>query len=169
MSDSIRIQDGAAVEIWPNTPKASLVFTDEIMATIVEAPAGTVKSGDAWNGTSFSRPAVDLVAYAASKRFAIETAGITVGGTAIDTDRASQAQIVGAVAYVQQNPAAVFQWKAGPSTFVSLDAAAIVAVGNAVGAHVQACFAKEAEVDASIAGGAITTTDAIDAAFAGVA
>jgi hypothetical protein len=40
----------------------------------------------------------------------------------------------------------------------------MAAIATAVGAHVQACFATEAAVDAEITAGTITTTAQIDAA-----
>ncbi len=111
-------------------------------------------------------PLLDLKAYAAAKRYVVETAGITVGGVAVRTDRASQATLTGAFNYAQQNPAAIIKWKTATGVFVDLDAATVTAVANAVGAHVQACFAKEAEVAAAIDAGTITDTAGVDAAFA---
>lgn len=108
-----------------------------------------------------SPPPVDLVAYAAEKRWQVETGGITVGGAAIDTSRESQAMITGAYAYSQANPDETISFKAA-SGFVSLDAATLAAIATAVGAHVQACFAAEAAVLDDIGDGAITTTEEID-------
>lgn len=108
-------------------------------------------------------PAVDLHAYAAAKRYEIETGGITVNGAAIDTSRDSQAMITGAYAYSQANPEETIQFKA-TSGWVTLDPATLAAIATAVGAHVQACFAVESTVAAGIEAGTITTTAEIDAA-----
>lgn len=51
--------------------------------------------------------------------------------------------------------------------FVALDAAQTIALARAVGAHVQAAFAREADVAERIASGDITTPAQIDAVFAG--
>ncbi len=47
---------------------------------------------------------------------------------------------------------------------MTLDAATLVALATAVGAHVQACFAIEATGFAAIEAGTIITTGGIDAA-----
>lgn len=111
--------------------------------------------------------AIDLVAYAAEARWRREVDGVTVAGAAIATDRESQAMIAGAHAYVQANPAATIKWKA-EGGFVTLDSTAVTAIALAVGAHVQACFAAEADVLAAIEAGTITTPAEIDAAFAAI-
>lgn len=108
-------------------------------------------------------PAVDLVAYAAAKRYEVETGGIVINGAAIDTSRDSQSMITGAYAYSQANPGETIQFKA-MGGWVTLDAATMAAIATAVGAHVQACFAAEAAVQAAITAGTITTTAEIDAA-----
>ncbi|WP_054312928.1 DUF4376 domain-containing protein [Mesorhizobium sp. 1M-11] len=106
---------------------------------------------------------VQLTAYAADKRWQVETGGITVGGATIDTSRESQAMITGAYAYSQANPTETISYKAA-SGWVSMDAATLAAIATAVGAHVQACFAAEAAMAAEIEAGTITTTAEIDAA-----
>jgi hypothetical protein len=104
-----------------------------------------------------------LRAYAAAKRFAVETGGISVGGASIATDRASVPMISGALLYVMQNPAASVRWKSAGG-FVDLSRDQIVAMSNAVGAHVQACFEREGELVAAIDAGTVTDFAAIDAA-----
>jgi len=118
-----------------------------------------------------ARAALDaglLPTYAAKKRWDVETGGITVSGATVDTSRESQAMITGAHSFALANPAAVISYKSA-SGFVTLDAAAMVAVATAVGQHVQACFAREAEVVAAVAAETVTSRAAIDAAFADVA
>lgn len=108
-------------------------------------------------------PQIDLTAYAANKRFAVETGGIAINGQTIDTSRDSQSMITGAYAYSQANPEEMIQFKAA-SGWVTLDAATLAAIATAVGAHVQSCFAVEATVAVEIEAGTITTTAEIDAA-----
>lgn len=107
----------------------------------------------------------DLVAYAAAKRYAVETGGIVVDGDTIATDRDSQAMIGNAFAYVTASGAVSVRFKAA-SGWVTLSAGAVKQLALAVGAHVQAAFAVEAEIDAAISASppTITTTDQIDAA-----
>lgn len=110
-----------------------------------------------------ARGLANLHAYAARKRYEVETGGITVAGTRIDTSRESQAMITGAYAYTQAHPEETIQFKAA-SGWVTIDAPTMAAIATAVGAHVQACFATEAAVAQQITDGTITTTGEIDAA-----
>ena len=62
---------------------------------------------------SSSGPTQDeLRAYAAARRFEIETGGVTVGGSTVSTDRDSQAMITGAYTYVQAFGAMTVPFKA---------------------------------------------------------
>jgi hypothetical protein len=126
---------------WPETPESLL----SIVA-----------------GWSSEPEPVDLYAYAASKRYAVETGGIAIDGMRVMTDRASQSLITGAYNYVQANPEITVRFKT-VSGFVELTAAQMTAIANAVGAHVQAAFAAEGEVNAQIIGGSISTKAEIDA------
>ncbi len=105
---------------------------------------------------------VDLYAYAASKRYAVETGGIVLNGMRVMTDRASQSLITGAYNYVQANPDITVKFKTSGG-FVELTAAQMTAIANAVGAHVQAAFAAEGEINQQIIAGTITTPAEIDA------
>ena len=110
----------------------------------------------------------DLKAYAAAARYTKETAGITVGNAPVATDRDSQAMINGMWAAAQINPAITVQFKSAGGGFAQINAAQIQSIAAAVIAHVQACFTAEAQVDAAITAGTITTTAPIDAAFAAI-
>jgi hypothetical protein len=108
----------------------------------------------------------DLLAYAASRRFSIETGGITVGGVAIDTSRDSQSMISGALTYVQTSGKSSVEFKAS-SGWVTLSAEQIRDIAIAVAGHVQSCFSRERMADEAISAGAITTYAEIDALIAG--
>jgi hypothetical protein len=111
-----------------------------------------------------------LVTYAAAKRYAVETGGITVNGAKIATDRESQAMIGNAFAYVQTASAPSVSYKS-LAGFVTLTADQIKGVALAVGAHVQACFDAEAATVSKITAKKPSITDkaGVDAAFAEVA
>ena len=79
----------------------------------------------------------------AANRYAAEIAGVTVGGVVVRTDRESQALITGAALKATQDGTYSCTWKA-ESGFVTLDAATIIAVADAVRTHVQGCFDAEA-------------------------
>lgn len=151
---------------WQTTGEPSA----EILATY---PAGTIEvpikpgADYEWQDGAWVHvpPQIDMIAYTAQKRWEKETGGIEVNGQIIDTSRESQSMITGAYAYSQANPSETIQFKAA-SGWVTLDAPTIAAIATAVGAHVQACFALEANIADQITNGTITTTGEIDAAFA---
>ncbi len=106
---------------------------------------------------------VELNAYAASKRYAVETGGIIVNDMHVATDRASQSMITGAYNYAQANPGVMVQFKTAAG-FLELTATQMTAIADAVGSHVQAAFATESSVAAAIQAGTISTFAEIDAA-----
>ena len=113
-------------------------------------------------------PPPDLYAYAAAQRYAAETGGLSLNGARIDTSTASQAKIGNAYLLLQASGAASVEFKA-ESGFITLTADQFKTLALAVGGHVQACYAKEADVDAAVSAGTIKTIAEIDAAFAGLA
>jgi hypothetical protein len=82
----------------------------------------------------------------ASKRWQVETGGVTFNGLSLATDVTSQTKYIGAVVGAQIDPTAVLNWKMADGTFVELDATEITEIAMAVRAHIQACFDKEAEL-----------------------
>lgn len=99
-----------------------------------------------WDGSKW---VLDLDKLKAEKRAKIsearwraETGGITLNGTEIATDRESQALLTGAVLKAKDDPAYTVRWKARNGWF-QLDSATLIAIADAVRAHVQACFDKE--------------------------
>jgi hypothetical protein len=111
-----------------------------------------------------------LVAYAASARWARMSAGITVGGVAVDTSDESQNRIANAWSLLQASGASSIEFKGADGTFHTLTVDQFRALALAVGAHVQACFAAEAQVVTAIRADppTVTTTAQVDAAFAAV-
>ena len=112
-----------------------------------------------------NHPGMTLQEYAAAKRWEKETGGLEVNGAIIDTTRDSQNMITGAYNYAQANPSKLVSFKA-TSGWVQLSAAEVIAIGLAVGDHVQALFDLENVVSDQIAAGVITSVEQIDAAFA---
>lgn len=72
-------------------------------------------------------------------------AGITVSGMAVATDDLSQQRITGAALAASLDGDYSVNWKT-EAGFVELSAAQVLAVAQAVRAHVQACFDREAEL-----------------------
>ena len=85
----------------------------------------------------------------ATARYARETAGTNVNGVTIDTGRDSQALITGAALAAMLDENYSLNWKT-ESGFIHLTAPEIIAVAQAVRAHVQACFDREGELVALV-------------------
>lgn len=82
----------------------------------------------------------------AAARYAAETGGCTVDGVSIATDRGSQALLTAAVVSARLDLEFKTQWKCADGRFKQLDAFQLRAIGDAVIAHVEACFAREGEL-----------------------
>jgi len=85
-----------------------------------------------------------------ARRWAVETAGITVSGAAIATDAATQAKLSGALQLVQADNTVLIDWKGSDGSWVQLNASAVTAIAVAVGSHVQACFTREKELHTAV-------------------
>ena len=133
-------------------------------ATVVLPYAGEARATDLLGKPA---PAIDLAAYAAARRYEVETGGITVGGSEVATDRVSQAMIGNAFSYVQASGAETVSYKTAAG-FVTLTAEQIKGVALAVGAHVQACFDAERSIEVGLTASppTITTIAQVDKAFA---
>ena len=103
-----------------------------------------------WNGEDFIAPTFEDLRNRkyreiATARYNAEIAGVTVNGVSIKTDRESQGLITGAALKAMQDNTYTCRWK-GIDGFVELTAPQIIAIADAVRAHVQACFDREAEL-----------------------
>ena len=86
-------------------------------------------------------------ALASAQRYAVETGGITIGGSTIRTDRESQGLVNGAYSLARDMidghvPAQPIDFK-GTNGWEQIEPEDMVAVGRAVALHVQACFSRE--------------------------
>lgn len=109
---------------------------------------------------------ISLAAYAAAARWQKETGGITVAGIPIATDDRSKQMLLGARVAADADPEFETAWVGDDGQIYDVNAAQIIAISNAVLAHVAACFATYATVKAGIDAETITATAQIDAAFA---
>ena len=154
-----------------NVIEASEGFT---LSGFTLVPAGNAGPGWVWDGealsphpqwASFDERKSQLRDALATRRWEAETAGIMVGGGAIATDRESQAMITGAFTRAQdklaQGQTEDMIWFKGMAGWVELDIPTTMAIGRAVGDHVQACFAHEHALDTQIE--AATDDAALDA------
>jgi hypothetical protein len=97
----------------------------------------------------------------AAHRYAVETAGLTVNGATIMTDRGSQAMITGAYVACQINPERLIDFKGVDDIWIQIPAAVVSQIAAAVSDHVQSMFTKESVHAANIAG--LSTIAAVDA------
>jgi hypothetical protein len=92
------------------------------------------------------------LAYLADRRWQAETGGTTVNNSPVTTDAQSQAKITSAVVAAMLDANYSVQWKMPGGNFVTFNHDQIIAIGQAMRAHVQACFDREAELSAQING-----------------
>lgn len=133
--------------------------------TILPPQAEPLKLGDlAPSMTS----AADLNTYASFKRWLKEINGITVSTVPVATDDRSKMMVMGARLAAQANPAFNTPWVGSDGNAYPLTAAQVIAISDAVQAHVANCFATYATIKPQIDSGAITATAQIDTAFAAI-
>ena len=114
-----------------------------------------------WNGEDFIAPTFEDLRNRkyreiATARYNAEIAGID----GIKTDRESQALITGAALKAMQDSEYSCRWK-GVGGFIELTAPQILAIADAVRAHVQSCFDRESELVALV--DAAETVEAVEA------
>jgi Domain of unknown function (DUF4376) len=142
--------------------------TDQVPGCTLVAVGGSgADLGWTWTqGGGFVAPVASqaaLMAYAYAKQQTISQGGVTVSGVSVATDAAGRADLDGAVLLAQLNPEQTFTWVTSAGS-VSLSAAQIVAVGQAVGLWVQSTYTTLGTVIADIIGASVTTTAQIDGA-----
>lgn len=103
----------------------------------------------------------ELKAFAADKRWRVETGGIVRLGMPIPTDDRAKLLLLGASSGMADADTAPYN--VGTSS-VTLTGAQYKALYAAIFAHVQACMARQVEIMAAIDAGTITTTAQIEAA-----
>jgi hypothetical protein len=136
------------------------LFTTEngVPRQLTDAEAAAVRAE--WAAAEAERASISTrKVELAAIRYAKETGGIVVSGTAIATDRDTQAKLIAVRIKAKEDSGYSVNWKTAAG-FVSLNAATIIAVADAVAAHVQACFDREAVLSAAIDGAADATARA---------
>lgn len=169
-----RIKNGVVTEIMNVVDGADLadLFHPDIVAQC--RPCGPdVTQGWVVDGDDMIAPLAptvtqdQLLAYAADRRWRREVGGILVGTVPVATDDRSKIMIMGARVAAATSPEWETVWHGADGLTYPLNAAAMIAISNAVEAHVNATFATFAAVKVDIEAGTITTLAAIDAEFEG--
>ena len=116
---------------------------EEVMQIWGASPAVTETSDP---DPTFDELKTQKKAEIAAARYAAETGDVTVAGAVIATDRGSQSLLTAAVVMARLEPEFSVKWKCADNRFVTLDSVQLKAIGDAVTAHVEACFAREGEL-----------------------
>ncbi|WP_209427529.1 DUF4376 domain-containing protein [Pararhodobacter sp. SW119] len=87
-------------------------------------------------------------------------AGVMVGSVTVQTDDRAQQRLQAAAFGALRDPGCRIAWKAAGGRFVTLDAGQVIALADAVRAHVQACFDHEARLLAALDAGRPVDPDA---------
>ena len=106
----------------------------------------------------------DLIAYAADKRWRVETGGVVVNGAQLWTDRTTQVMLSRTVQLLDKGMLTAPINVKTPGGFLPLSQQDIEGIGAAVAQHVQAAFDAELLVLAGIETETITSFADIDAA-----
>lgn len=158
---------GEPSQVWSSARAGYVATDDDDFAAFVAAGGGpTPIASLAELAEVFAQqfPGGMLSVYAADARWRRETGGITVAGVPVATDDRSKQMIIGARVAANADPDWSTLWVGADGEIYPIDAPAIIAISDAVQAHVNACFATYASVRAEIEAGTITTTAEIDAA-----
>lgn len=86
----------------------------------------------------------------ATKRYTLETGGITVNNVHIQTDRESRSNLIAARTLAKEDATYSTYWKTADGSFMKLDAETIIAIADAVVEHVEKCFRDEMQLAAQI-------------------
>lgn len=92
----------------------------------------------------------------AARRYQAEVSGITIDGLSVYTDRTTQNKLTAASNRAQRNAEYTVNWKLTSGAFINLNATTIIAIGDTVGDHVQACYDREGELAAAVEDGTYT-------------
>lgn len=152
--------------------KSAIIEDGVVVNIILGEIEGSVECGDdvaigwRYEGETFSAPdpaPIDLVGYAAAKRYALENGGFDYKGSPIATDATSQSKIGnGALAATVIGPSFSTAWKCSDGSFISLDHDEMIAMASSIMAFVSACFAAEDAICSEIKSGSVTTTVQVD-------
>lgn len=144
-------------------------FVPETGAMAPDGPGCVL--GAIWDGAIYAPPPdlrpldevkTDRLAALAAHRYSIETGGIVVAGMAVSTDERSKTLIHGARTAADKDATFTTRFKAGAAS-IRLTAPHIIAISDAVLAHVAACFDREGDlIDLIAAAPDRAALDAID-------
>lgn len=134
------------------------------LAVAGEAQAGWIETNEGLAPPPPEMPSESaLLAYAARRRWEVETGGLLLSGISVATDDRSKLMIAGARMRAEAHPDVVEMWNGE----TPITAAQVIAISDAVSAHVSNCFHVFAALKAGIVDGSITLFEEVDSAYQG--
>lgn len=98
-----------------------------------------------------------------AKKCAVRDGGFIVDAVRFDSDDTAQIAYMSLAMELMSNPSYTTSWKASGNLWVTMDAAGFAKVRTGIKAHIEACFAKQAQLDYLIQNAAsVEELDAID-------
>lgn len=146
-----------AIEVM--VPDAIYSIKDGLLIWLDDRPAPT---DAALSSALVTNSAAQLAAYAATKRWQVEVAGVVVNGIRVPTDDRAKLLLMGAATGMADGSSAPLIISG--INYGTVTKAEFQAIYAAVTAHTQSTFPVLASVLDQIAQGTITTVDEIDAA-----
>jgi len=106
---------------------------------------------------AFMTPVSELPAsIIAATRWSHQVAGVTVDGLTVDSDSETLGLLTGAAFDAYQDSTLTIDWKLADNSYTTLTAAQVTAISKAVSTYVRACFSREKDLLAALAGGTYT-------------
>jgi hypothetical protein len=118
----------------------------------LEITADTVTSTKVVRSKTAEELAADTASrlwFLADYRYEKEVGGVTVSSVPVNTDRETQSKLIAVRILAKEDVNYSVDWK-GTDGFVTLNAATIIAIADAVATYVQACFSREKVLSAAI-------------------
>lgn len=141
----------ASGEVWPYTydPNETNDINAEVTSWLLANPDAEIAETTA---PILSEVIAAKLAALGLYRWEREIGGVAFAGGTIRTDPNSQAKVTAAYMMAKLDPTyTISTWEMVPGTFISLDNAAIIAMGEAVRNHVQDTFDRKAVLHGQIA------------------
>jgi len=162
-----RVLFGASNIEPENTPDNYREITPEVYDGYMSAPERLPFYRLVGGEISFVPPAIDLKAYAAGKRWALEVGGAVWQGFPIHTDRESQGKYLAELQAISLDARIDGDlWKFADGVARPIANADFPSLAIAAREHVRQAFGIEFAVLASVEAGTVTTTAEVDAYFA---
>lgn len=141
-------------ELGANKKWGAEVLTIDAERKVVKVARKQVAMTTAEKAARDEAVAADWMRKIEARRYQAEIGGIELQGLPIATDDRSKTLINGSALKALRNSAYTLRWKTEEG-FIDLPAEQVLVMADAVADHVQACFDREAQLQAAVADGSI--------------